>query len=232
MLLLNCGSVPFHLGQNNLSFVVKVRHPPGREARSWLQITWIATEGTLTHATSLLTSSLFILFSKIFPPYAYLCLCMYIPDLQRCLATIYWKSETLLRRGNQAKETKIFCQVWPIHNPHYSHATGRRRSVCKRKAMVNLRMRTRPLLCHRQLITFPISAGTWSRVFGKQLRAKFLASSLSISEVFSRRDDTSTSLTRCLKHKPYIHRQQLNILLISASGNCPYWSSPKHDVQN
>jgi len=150
-------------------------------------------------------SSLFILSNKIFPPYAYFSSGMYIPDLQRRLATICWNSETLLRRENQAKETKVFCQVGPIRNPYYSHATRRRRSECKRNARVNLRMRTRPLLCYRQLITFPISASTWSQVFGKWLRAKFPASSLPSSKVFSWTDGTSTSLTRCLEHKLYIH---------------------------
>jgi hypothetical protein len=159
------------------------------------------------HNTFINPSSLFIHPSKIFPPYAYLCFGMYFPDLQLRLATIYWNSETLLWRGNQAKETKIFCHVGRIHNPYYSHATRRRRSVCRRNARVNLCMCTRLLLCHRHLITFPSSAGTWSHVFGKQLRAKFLASSLSSSEVFSWRDGTPTSLTRCLEHKPYIHWQ-------------------------
>jgi hypothetical protein len=161
VLLLNCDAVSFHRGQNNLSFIVKIRHPTGREAWSWLQITWIATEGILTHATNLSIPLPFLYSPVKFP----LLMLIYV---WICISQTFSFVSLLLWRGNQAKETKIFCHVGPIHNPYYSHATRRRPSVCRRNARVNLRMCTRPLLCHRHLITFPSSAGTWSHVFGSR----------------------------------------------------------------
>jgi hypothetical protein len=147
-------------------------------------------------------SSLFIPSSKIIPPYAYLfweC----ISHTFSFVSLPHTETVRLLWRGNQEKELKIFCQVGPIHNPYFSHATRRKRGLCRSNARVHLRMRTMPLLHQRhspvvQVLGLMLS---WNNL------GQFLAPSLSSSEVFSWRDGTLTSLTQCLENKPYIPRQ-------------------------